>query len=124
MASGDELIRFIGSTFRSVWALEVLGELRKRPGVGVAPGDLVTALRASELIVGQSLAELSAAGLVQLAAGGEAKYAPATPDLDRLAAAAEARYASAPNAVRRIIINTVSPDLAAFANAFRLRDKP
>lgn len=122
MASGDDLTRFIGSTFRSVWALEVLGELRKKPGIEVAPDALVTALRASEVIVRQSLAELSAAGLVQIGAGGEAKYAPVTPELDQLVAAAEARYASAPNAVRRIIINAANPDLTAFANAFRLRD--
>lgn len=124
MASDDELTRFIASSFRSVWALEVLCQLRRHPDTEVSPDELVTALRASDLIVKQCLAELTAAGLVQLTAGGEARYAPASTELDRLVAAAEARYASAPNAVRRVIINAANPDLTAFADAFRLRGKP
>lgn len=124
MASDDELTRFIASSFRSVWALEVLCQLRRHPDSEASPDKLVTALRASDLIVRQCLAELTAAGLVQLAAGGEARYAPASAELDRLVAAAEARYASAPNAVRRVIINAANPDLTAFADAFRLRREP
>ncbi len=124
MASGAELTRFIASSFRSVWALEVLGELRRNPDKDLAPQELVTALRASDLIVRQSLIELAAAGLVQIGPDGAARYAPATRDLDKLVAAVEARYASAPNAVRRIIIKAANPDVTAFADAFRLRDKP
>ena len=124
MASDDELTRFIASSFRSVWALEVLCQLRRHPDTEVSPDELVRALRASDVIVRQCLAELSAAGLVQRAAGGEARYAPASAELDRLVAAAQARYASAPNAVRRVIINAANPDLTAFADAFRLRREP
>jgi hypothetical protein len=59
-----------------------------------------------------------------VAEDGRAKYAPATPELDRLAAAAAARYATAPDAVRRIIVKAASPGLTAFADAFRLKGKP
>jgi DNA-binding transcriptional ArsR family regulator len=122
MASNDELTQFIASSFRSVWALEVLCHLRKH--AEVSPAELVADLRASEGIVSQSLAELTAAGLIQLSKDGAAVYAPATAELDRLASAADTRYASAPNAVRRIIVSATTKNITAFANAFRLNEKP
>ena len=124
MASQEDLTAFIASSFRSVWALEVLCHLRSSPEIELSPGELVTALRASELVVRQSLAELTAAGLALVAEDGRAKYAPATAELDRLALAAEERYATAPDAVRRIIVKAANPGLTAFADAFRLKGKP
>jgi hypothetical protein len=123
MPSEVELTRFIGSSFRSVWALEVLCELRNVTDLESSPDHLVRVLRASEVIVSQSLADLVAVGLVQISALGEAKYAPATEELEQLASAVVARYASAPNSVRRTIVNARSSDLNAFANAFRLRSE-
>jgi len=124
MASQEDLATFIASSFRSVWALEVLCHLRSSPEIELSPGELVTALRASELVVRQSLAELTAAGLALVGEDGRAKYAPATAELDRLALAAEERYATAPDAVRRIIVKAANPGLTAFADAFRLKGKP
>ena len=124
MTSREDLATFIASSFRSVWALELLCHLRQAPDRAVSQGELVTALRASELVVRQSLAELSAAGLVLVAEDGSAKYSPATTEMDRLASAAETRYATAPDAVRRIIVKAASPGLTAFADAFRLKGKP
>lgn len=124
MASDEELSSFIGSSFRSVWSLEVLCHLRQSPDDAQSPAELVAALRASELVVQHSLAELAAAGLIVIGRDGGAKYAPATPQLDGLTAAAVARYAAAPNSVRRIIVRSANPDLTAFADAFRLRGKP
>ena len=124
MASQEDLATFIASSFRSVWALEVLCQLRLSPEREMSPDELVTALRASDLVVRQSLAELTAAGLILVAEDGRAQYAPATAELDRLALAAEARYATAPDAVRRIIVKAGNPGLTAFADAFRLKGKP
>jgi len=124
MASQEDLTAFIASSFRSVWALEVLCHLRSSRERELAPDELVTALRASELVVRQSLAELTAAGLALVAEDGRAKYAPATAELDRLAVAAAARYATAPDAVRRIIVKAANPGPTAFADAFRLKGKP
>lgn len=124
MASEEELASFIALSFRSVWALEVLCNLRQTSDRELSPEELVANLRASEFIVRQSLAELSAAGLILVAEDGRAKYAPATTELDRMASAAEARYATAPGAIRRIIVNAQNPGLTAFADAFRLKGKP
>src|SRR5262249_7940796 len=119
-AQDDKLISFIGSAFRSVWALELLYHLRKVAGGDVAPEAPVASLRASELGVRRSLDELVAVGLVSVADDGKARYAPATRELDTLAGRAEERYARSPDAVRRIIVKAANPGLTAFSDAFRL----
>lgn|SRR5690349_20639689 len=123
MASDENLAPFISATFRSIWGLEVLCLLLKRPREGIAPQKLVAELRANDLIVRMCLAELTAAGLVQIT-DGEARYSPATAELDRLAKATVDRYAKAPDAVRRIVVRAATSDLTAFTDAFWLRGKP
>lgn len=120
MDAEQELVSFIGTSFRSVWALELLCHLRKSDGASRTPEQLVENLRASDLVVRTSLAELMAAGLVSVDEQGNASYAPASPDLDRLADQAEEQYGKSPDAVRRIIIRTANPGLTAFSDAFRL----
>ena len=124
VASDANLESFIGVTFRSVWALEVLCLLRKKGAEGSSANDLVASLRASDLIVDRSLDELIAAGLVSRDREGRASYAPATPELDRLAGQVEERYAHSPDAVRRVIVRASNPGASAFADAFRLGKKP
>ena len=121
MTGKQDVKRFIGATFRSVWSLELLCFLRKHPDREWATAELVATLRASDLIMSQSLAALSAAGLVVTDADGAVRYQPATTALDSLAGEAEALYARSPDAVRRMIVSSVSSDLTAFADAFRLR---
>ncbi len=121
MPGKQELTRFIRSTFRSVWSLELLCLLRKHDERAWTPAELVAALRASDLIVSQSLAALTAAGLVVVDGDGKARYQPAAGSLDSLVAAAEELYARSPDAVRRMIVSSASSDLAAFADAFRIR---
>ena len=101
MASDADLTSFIRVTFRSVWALELLCLLRGKGAEGSSAEELVSGLRASDLIVRRSLAELLAAGLVSLDRDGRATYAPATADLERLVSEAEQRYSHSPDAVRR-----------------------
>jgi hypothetical protein len=52
---------------------------------------------------------------------GRARYAPASPDIERLAEGTERLYAKKPDAVRRLIVAAATDGLAAFADAFRLR---
>lgn len=120
MHAEQQLAAFIGASFRSVWALELLCHLRRHSDERRSPAELVAALRASDLVVRRSLGELVAAGLVSVDGSGNAQYAPATPKLDRMVAAAEERYGKSPDAVRRIIVKAANADLAAFADAFRL----
>jgi DNA-binding GntR family transcriptional regulator len=124
MTTEEDITDFIGASFRSVWSLELLCHLRKEPSESFSPEALVAGLRASDLVVRQSLAELVSAGLIVVEGDGRARYAPVSADLDELAEGAESLYGKAPNAVRRVIVNAANPGAAAFANAFRLkRDK-
>ena len=101
----------------------MLCHLRKAPSDTIAADELITALRASEVIVARSITELTAAGLLQVGEDGRARYAPATRDLDRLAAAADARYQAAPDSVRRTIVKASNPGVTAFADAFWLKGR-
>lgn len=121
MPADQEVARFIGGSFRSVWAIELLLHLKRNQEREWSTADLVKAMRASELVVSSGLASLLAAGLVVQDQSGVCRYAPASPDIERLADATEALYAKKPDAVRRMIVAAASDGVAAFADAFRLR---
>lgn len=118
-SSNDEILRFIASSFRSVWALELLlvlkSERRKWSHL-----ELVATMRASELVVTKALEALEAAGLVSNEAD-ETQYTPVTEDVAALVDEAQVLYAKRPDAVRRAIVSATSVEAAAFADAFRLR---
>jgi len=121
MPSDQEVDSFIRTTFRSIWALETLLLLRREPDRWWPRADIVAALRASDLVVSQSLERLCIAGLVMVEGGGTAHYQPIDPALDTLVEAAQLLYARSPDAVRRTIIASANPGLAAFADSFRLK---
>lgn len=121
MPSAPEVSSFIRSTFRSVWALELLCHLRQNRDRSLSHSQMVAGLRGSDLVVGQSREALNAAGLIVTVEDGSARYQPASAELDRLAEGAEALYARSPDAVRRMIVSAAAPGISAFADAFRLR---
>jgi hypothetical protein len=82
---------------------------------------MVAGLRASDQVVGQSVAALAAAGLVEADEAGAARYHPAGAALGALFEAAEALYLKRPDAVRRRIVSAANPGITAFAESFRLR---
>ena len=118
-SSNDEILRFIASSFRSVWAFELLLVLKSelRPW---SHHDLDSTMRASELVVTKALGALEAAGFVTIE-GGCAQYAPISEEVAALVQQAEEFYARRPDAVRRSIVSAAAGDAAAFADAFKLR---
>lgn len=119
MASPDHLPTFIATSFRSVWALEVL-LLLKREARSLSTEELVTSLRASAAVVNQALGSLVAGGLAA-SDGATAEYCPITPEVAALVDATECAYATRPDYVRRMIIAGANPGLIAFSDAFRLK---
>ena len=117
--SDEDVLRFIAASFTSVWALELLLVLRRERGVR-SRAELVTALRASELVVARALDSLVAAGLASIEDDG-AHYLPVTDDVDACVVRAEELYRSHPNIVRRAIIGASASSATAFADAFKLR---
>jgi hypothetical protein len=121
MPTEQDVATFIRSTFRSVWALELLCFLRQNRDRSLTPSEMVAGLRGSDLVVTQGVEALSAAGLVLAESDGSARYQPVTRALDALAEATEALYRTSPDAVRRTIVAAANPGVTAFADAFRLR---
>ena len=112
---------FITSAFPSVWSLELLLQLKASPERAFTAEELVTTLRASDVVVTRSGQALIAAGLVVEEAEGALRYAPASPELDSLATRAEDVYRLKPDKVRRAIVGATPNELNAFADAFKLR---
>lgn len=118
-SSDQDLLQFITSSFRSVWALELL-LLLKRERRTWRREELVTTMRASELVVSKALASLLAAGLASSDDDGVV-YMPVSEEVANLVERAEALYTARPDAVRRAIVSASVGDVTAFADAFRLR---
>lgn len=116
-----EVARFIRSSFRSVWSLELLLLLRSERR-SWSRDELISALRASELVINNALELLVAGGLVSLDADGAARYTPVSEGVDDLVGQTGELYARKPDAVRRMIISAAASSLTAFADAFRLRE--
>lgn len=117
--SKEETLTFVASSFRSVWALELL-LLLKRDRRQWSGDELVSSMRASDLVVARALESLETAGLVSVTASG-AQYMPVSNEVAALVDRAEALYAARPDAVRRAIISKSAGEATAFADAFRLR---
>lgn len=120
MVHPDDLASFIGSSFRSVWALELL-LLLKREGRRCSTEELVSTMRASSSVIDKALGSLVAAGLAE-ADGQYASYMPVNADVRSLVEQTEQLYGSRPDRVRRLIVASSSKGLAAFSDAFRLKD--
>ena len=117
--SDEDILRFLAASFPSVWALELLLAIKREPRPW--PRDeLVSTLRASDLVVSKALDALVAAGMVSIEEGG-ARYLPANPELGAEVERAEEFYRSRPNKVRRAIISASASSAVAFADAFKLR---
>jgi len=112
---------FIASSFRSVWALDLLSHLVATPDQFHSPADLVAALRASDAVVSQSVQSLAAAGLAIIDEQGRVAYHRASSERAELVGAAIDYYGRSPDKVRRLIVAQAAPGVTAFADAFKLR---
>ena len=115
----DELLSFVGASFRSVWALELILLLRSERRAWPR-AELVAALRASELVVNNALEALVAAGMASVDQHG-ATYLPGNAHIRDFLAAPARRSPDRPNAVRRTIVAASASSATAFADAFKLR---
>ncbi|KKC25751.1 hypothetical protein [Sphingomonas sp. SRS2] len=115
------LATFIRSTFRSVWALELLLLIAGEGARSWSQAELVAALRASELIVARAIEELAAAGLVLIEQDMRVRFGPVSDDLRDMTAMTGALYARSPDKIRRMIVSAGTDGLTAFSDAFRIR---
>ena len=120
MISDAEVEAFVCSSFRTVWALELL-QFLLADNRGHSRAELVSALRASDAVIAQSLAALRAVDLVLIEADGSVRINRADDRTFELIGATIDLYLKSPDRIRRLIISSSSPGVTAFADAFRLR---
>ena len=120
MPSQFEIETFIGSSFRSIWSLDLVQFLYANPQESYSKEQLIAALRASDSVVSQSIASLAAVGLV-LVDRERIRIHVADKQAQGLIEGAIKLYGKSPDKVRRLIISAASPGITAFADAFRLR---
>jgi len=121
MPEQSHLESFIGNSFRSVWALEVLQFLVEHTGGSFTPEELISALRVSDAVISQSVENLSAAGLAMVDGDGRISLHAAKEEDLRLVREAIDFYQKSPDKVRRLIVAQAAPGITAFADAFKLR---
>jgi hypothetical protein len=121
MPSETALRNFIASAFRSVWALELAQILHSEPEGEFSHSELIDILRASDLVIRQSVGSLVAAGLVLTEDGNRVRLHALDRDTEKLLAASIDLYRRSPDKVRRLIVAHSLPGATAFADAFRLR---
>jgi hypothetical protein len=117
--SDEDILRFVATSFPSVWALELLLALKREPRPW--PRDeLVKNLRASDLVVSKALDALVAAGIASVEGRG-AIFLPVNQDVADCVEQVEQLYRTRPNKVRRAIVSASASSATAFADAFKLR---
>ena len=121
MPSEAALRNFIASAFRSVWALELAQILQGEPEREFTPTELIDVLRASNLVIRQSVESLMAAGLVITDDSNRVRLHLLDRDTEKLLMASIDLYRRSPDKVRRLIVAQSLPGATAFAEAFRLR---
>lgn len=113
--------RFLASSIRSVWDLELLLLLRREKARNWTSDAMIRELRASSVIVNEAIGTLEKAGFVMDVGRNEFRYHPVTPELDGLAAALAEAYASFPAAVMDAIWSAPSAKIRTFADAFKIK---
>jgi hypothetical protein len=121
MPSKQDVTAYIRANFQSVWALELLVYLRQKRERSLSHAEMVAGLRGSDRVVRQGVGSLAAAGLVEAEADGSARYRPESPALEQMGERIVSLYRTRPDSVRRTIAAAANPNIAAFADAFRLR---
>lgn len=118
----QKLERFLRTSFRSVWDVELLLLLRREPTRSWTTGELVRQLRASGLVVSDALIALQRVDLVaREPAEDHFIYRPATAELVEAMDELAATYASKPASIMHVIWSTPRTNIEIFADAFRLR---
>lgn len=117
----QKLERFLRTSIRSVWELELLLLLRKAPSRAWSADELIRQLRASGLVINDALAALQRANLVAAEEAGCFRYRPADAELAAVVDELAEAYANLPASIMDVIWSTPRSNIEIFADAFRIR---
>lgn len=114
------VLSFVRSSIKSAWSLELLLLLHRNPQRSWSGAELVRELRGSPPLVNESLADLRAAGIIEINETG-ARFRPQSRERGELAAALVELYRQKPTTVLHTIFNAPSDKIRSFADAFLFR---
>jgi hypothetical protein len=119
----EETLRFVSTTVKSIWALELLLMMRRQRARAWRTDELVAELRASTVVVREALASLGGTGLIATDEAGLFRYRPAAAEhLDAFVESTQGLYSSKPLAIINAIAAAPNEKLRIFADAFRLKE--
>lgn len=117
----EDLRRFIRSSIRSIWALELLLLLRRRADTAWTVDALTGELRSSDRLVAEILAEFAQRGLVATENSNTYRYKPASDALDTIVGDLEHAYSERRIALIQEIVAAPNEKIQTLADAFRLK---
>lgn len=117
----EAVLAFVRDSIGSAWSIELLLLLQREPRRSWSIDALVRELRGSSQLVQESIATLSAGGLLTATPNGEVAYDPKSRDLAELVSALAELYAHKPFAVLRTIFTSPSEKIRSFSDAFRFK---
>ena len=118
----DDLLAFIGTSIKSVWALELLLLLKREPGRSWDAQALIRELRSSPVVIEDALKGLQDAGLVMQDDAMTYRYQATSARLDQLVSEIEKAYAAKPMTVIKAVVAAPTDKLRAFSDAFKLKE--
>lgn len=117
-----DIIDFVRNSIGSVWALELLLVVGRRPERAWRTDELVRELRSSPAAVAGATRLLERAGLVSREGQEGYRYRPASPELDHVGELVRKIYATKPATVIEAIFEQRYDKLRALAEAFKFKE--
>jgi len=117
----EDVLSFIRSAIKSVWALELLLHLHRAPDRSWDAEALSLEMRSNRDLVQSILTTYEQSGLVALESDGKYTYRPASPHLAAIVDEIAKAYAATPLTLIKHIVSAPNEKIQSFADAFKFR---
>lgn len=117
----EPVLRFVRSSIKSVWALELLLVMRRASGRAWTIDQLTQELRSNRTLVADIVSAFVKSGLIEEQAPGSFRYQPSSGELDDLVQQLDRVYAERPLALIKEIVSAPNERIQSFADAFKLK---
>ena len=117
----EPVLRFLRSSIKSVWALELLLVMRRAGSRIWTVDELTQELRSNRTLVADIAAAFVKNGLLDEPASGTFRYQSASDELDDLVQQLDRLYAERPPALVKEIVSAPNERIQSFADAFKLK---
>jgi hypothetical protein len=117
----EQLLKFIQTNVRTIWALEMLLLMCRNPGRLWTPDELNRELRSSVGLVHDILSKFEHAGLVQRDADDRYRWAPSTAESQDAAQQLVSTYSTHPFSVIKAITEVQTARIQTLADAFKIK---